>query len=110
LESGKHLSDPDVARRAFDAVAAARVAGSRRELNKAVHNTFKSFGFEAYIGVDVIDTMGRPNVNVLFGKPPVEWYLHYTENGYEACDAVIKDAAEFGFKNGFVLYPKCEEG
>lgn len=81
----------DISRRAFDAVAAAQHANTLSELNGVVGETFKALGFEVYMGVNAVDSSGRPNVEHLFGQAPDGWYAHYQEHGYEKNDAIIRE-------------------
>lgn len=121
----------DIARRAFDAVAAAQHVHTLSELNGVVGETFRALGFDVYAGVNAVDATGRPNVEHLFGQAPEAWYAHYQEHGYEKSDAIIREmltstdplfwsdlsnrrtisdvelrvlneAGEFGLKNGFM--------
>ena len=81
----------DISRRAFDAVAAAQRAGTLSELNQGVDATFKALGFDVYLGVNAVDPMGRPNVELLFGQAPDAWYAHYRDHGYEKADPIIRE-------------------
>ncbi len=121
----------DIARRAFDTVAAAQQASTLSELNGVVGETFKKLGFDVYVGVNAVDHTGAPNVELLFGEVPDAWYAHYQANGYEQSDAIIREmlhsteplfwtdlsqrrtvsdvelrvlneAGEFGLQNGFM--------
>jgi len=121
----------DISRRAFDAVATAQHASTLSELNGVIGNTFKTLGFDIYLGVNAVDATGRPNVELLFGQAPDDWYAHYRDHGYEKNDGIIREmlrstdplfwsdlagrrtisdvelrvlneAGEFGLKNGFM--------
>lgn len=86
-----HSTRGDIARRAFDAVAAAQHASTLPELNGLVGRTFEALGFDVYLGVNAVDATGRPNIELLFGQAPEAWYAHYRDHGYEQCDAVIQE-------------------
>lgn len=129
--NGRRVGPGDISRRAFDAVAMAQQAATLSELNGVVGETFKALGFEVYLGVNAVDSMGNPNVELLFGQAPDDWYAHYRDHGYEKNDAIIREmlssteplfwsdlanrrtiadvelrvlneAGDFGLKNGFM--------
>jgi DNA-binding CsgD family transcriptional regulator len=87
----ERLTPGDISRRAFDAVASAQHASTLSELNGVVGETFKALGFDVYLGVNAVDPMGHPNVELLFGQAPDAWYAHYRDHGYEKNDAIIRE-------------------
>ncbi len=80
-----------IARRAFDAVAAAEKASNLEELNRVVRPVFESLGFQVYAGVDAVDAAGKRDVHVLFGKTHDPWEARYNEAGHAANDAMIRE-------------------
>jgi LuxR family quorum sensing-dependent transcriptional regulator len=81
----------DIARRAFDAIAAAHKADSLLELDAALGRQIVDLGFDAYVGVNVLDPGGTPNHSILFGKTHEAWEKHYTERGFHRHDAVLRE-------------------
>lgn len=136
LTSGGHRrpmdGGGDIARRAFDAVAAIRSSNDLQELQANVEKSFlHDLGYEMFIGFDSVAANGLPAVNVLFGKEHGKWEEHYLEAGLQEHDPIIKatksaiepffwsdvmdgrrlsaapkrvmdEATDFGLTNGFV--------
>lgn len=122
----------DIARRAFDAVAAIRSARDLQELQSSVEKSFlRDLGYRMFLGFDSVAANGLPAVNVLFGKEHGQWEDHYLATGLQEHDPIIKatksaaepffwsdvmegrdltaapkrvmdEATDFGLTNGFV--------
>jgi LuxR family quorum sensing-dependent transcriptional regulator len=125
-------SEQDVARRAFDAVAALNSVADEAELNAVFQRFVRELGFEQFATLDVHDPRRSPRVEVLYARSLEAWEEHYQSNGYAAHDAVLRrglntsdpifwsdvlhgqppltpeavrifgDAREFGLREGFV--------
>lgn len=80
-----------MARRAFDAIAAAQSARSLAELDLILGGCITDIGFDTYVGVNVLDPGGQPNHHVIFGHTHEEWQGRYAEQGYDAHDAVLRE-------------------
>ncbi|WP_242921280.1 LuxR family transcriptional regulator [Caulobacter sp. CCUG 60055] len=85
------LTNSDVARRAFDAIAQAQRADSFVELNHVLGKRISELGFDTYVGVNVLDPGGRANHQVIFGATHDAWEAHYAANNYSAHDAVLRE-------------------
>jgi LuxR family quorum sensing-dependent transcriptional regulator len=83
--------DSDVARRAFDAVASAHGASTLIELDEVIGKQILRLGFDAYVGVNVLDPGGQPNHEILFGKTHQPWEEHYNAGAYAQHDAVLRE-------------------
>ena len=80
----------DIARRAFDTVAAIQRVHSLDELNLVVQDSFRSLGFDVWVGFDSVRIGGAPDVRILFGHTHESWEQHYKENGFDQHDAMIR--------------------
>jgi DNA-binding CsgD family transcriptional regulator len=87
------LHTEDVARRAFDLVAATPAIGSLRELDRVVGDELRSFGFELILGVQVLKRPTEQDVQILFGDPGHAWVRHYYERGYAGQCPVARAAS-----------------
>ena len=93
---GEHMDDQsrspsgDIARRAFDTVAAIQKVHSLDELNRVVEDSFRALGFDVWVGFDSVRIDGAPDVRVLFGHTHDSWEQHYKENGFDQHDAMIR--------------------
>lgn len=81
----------DIARRAFDAIAASQSVASIDELNAVLGRQIASLGFHTYVGLNVLDPGGEPNHKVVFGRTHEDWERHYASHGYARHDAVIRE-------------------
>ena len=129
--SRRHHNKGNIARKTFDAIAAARNVTTVRELDKVFGNMLADLGFNVFVGVNAVNSSGRPNVEILFGHTHAQWEEHYQRHRYFAHDAIIQEmlssteplfwsdlkerhnvtaderkvlneAGEFGLKNGFM--------
>ncbi len=120
-----------IPRKTFDTVAAAQSITTVEELDKVFGDTLSNLGFDVFVGANVVDASGRPNVKILFGHTHSQWEAHYQSHRYYAHDAVIQamltsteplfwsdlperrlvtgnerrvldEAGDFGLKNGFM--------
>lgn len=118
-------------RQAFDVIADAQRVKTIDELNRTLHGSFVGLGFTTYVGLNVLNAGGRPNLRVMFGATHPGWERHYAEHGYARHDAVLREmvhstepivwsdlsrrralspmertiyaeAADFGLTNGFI--------
>ena len=80
----------DIARRAFDTVAAIQRVHTLEELNLAVQDSFRALGFAVWVGFDSVRVDGIPDVRLLFGNSHDAWQQHYKENGFDQHDAMIR--------------------
>ena len=123
--------EQDVARRAFDTVAAMNAVRDLEELETVFHRFVRDLGFEQYATIDVHDPRRAPRVEVLRAHSLQAWEAHYQSSGHAPNDAVIRralstsdpifwtdvrdgepltpqavrifgEAAEFGLREGFV--------
>jgi DNA-binding CsgD family transcriptional regulator len=123
--------DADIARSAFDAVAAAQKAETIAELDLVLGRQLASLGFDVFVGINVLDPGAVTNVGVLFGQTHDAWERHYAEQNFGEHDAVVRElganmdpvfwsdvrnrrplemeelrifneAGEFGLKEGFI--------
>ena len=83
--------DPDIARSAFDTVAAAQKAGTIAELNDIMADSIEALGFDVFVGVNVLDPGGVLNYEVLFGRTHEAWERRYVEQGYVHRDVVMRE-------------------
>lgn len=81
---GLHTIDPEIPRRAFDAVAAADKATSLSELDQVVGAELRTLGYEVIVGVRIARRGGARDVDVLFGDVTHPWVRHYEERGHAA--------------------------
>lgn len=124
-------TEQDVARRAFDAVAAMNSVADEAELDAVFQAFVRHLGFEQYATLDVHDIRSAPRVEVLRARSLEAWEEHYQSSGYAPHDAVLRralttsdpifwsdvlhgepltpeavrifgDAREFGLREGFV--------
>lgn len=79
---GAFSFDSDVAKRAFDAVAAAETATSLAQLDAVVGRELRGFGYEIVLGVRIVRRGGTRNVDMLFGDVSHPWVTHYQERGH----------------------------
>lgn len=123
--------DPMVAKRAFDAIAAAQKVTTLDELNRILGVSFGQLGFDHFVGVATRDGPSGREVDVRFGATHAGWEKHYQSHDYAKHDAVLHEmlltgeplfwsdvgkrkpvppkgklildeAREFGLANGFV--------
>ena len=123
--------EQDVARRAFDTVAAMNEVADLDALDAVFGCFVRSIGFEQYATLDVHDLRRAPRVEVLRARSFDAWEGHYQASGHAANDAVLRrtltkarpffwsdvqaeepltpgavrvfnEAAEFGLHEGFV--------
>ncbi|MET0545897.1 MAG: autoinducer binding domain-containing protein [Caulobacterales bacterium] len=80
----------DIARRAFDTVAAIQRVRTMEELDRAVAASFHSLGFDVWVGFDSVNAGGAPDVKNLFGNTHPGWEKHYKDFGFEKHDAMIR--------------------
>jgi hypothetical protein len=83
--------DADIARSAFDAVAAAQKAETIAELDMVLGRQIASLGFEYFVGLNVLDPGGVLNHSVMFGKTYEAWEKHYAEHGWASRDPVVRE-------------------
>ena len=83
-------AEQDVARRAFDAVAAMHGAADLEELDRIFHRFVRELGFEQYATLDVQDPRRAPRVEVLRAFSLGAWEAHYQEQGHAPNDAVLR--------------------
>ena len=127
----RRKTEQDIARRAFDAVAAMNAVADEAELDAVFQAFVRDLGFEQYATIDVHDPRRAPRVEVLRAKSLDAWEEHYQSSGYAPHDAVLRralttsdpifwsdvlhggplapeavrifgDAREFGLREGFV--------
>ena len=77
---------------AFDTIAAAQAVTTIDELNAAFRNNLADLGFDIFVGLDMVDSVGRPNVRVLFGHTHEPWETHYRVNRYDRFDSMVREA------------------
>lgn len=121
----------DIARRAFDAVAAMNAVADLEQLDAVFQRFVRDLGFEQYATIDVFDPRRAPRVEVLRARSLEAWEAHYMASGHAPHDAVLRralttsdpifwsdvrqgeplapeavrifgEAAEFGLREGFV--------
>lgn len=80
----------DIARRAFDTVAAIQRVHSLEELNLVVQDSFRALGFDVWVGFDSVRVDGAADVRILFGHTHEGWEQHYKDNGFDQHDAMIR--------------------
>lgn len=86
--------DSDIARRAFDAVAAAEKATSLTHLDEVVGRELKALGYEIVIGIRMGRRAGVRTVDMLFGNTDHPWVVHYGEQGHaEHCPITRRASA-----------------
>lgn len=83
--------DPDIARSAFDTVAAAQTAVTIAELNDVMGPSMKALGFTMFVGVNLLDAGGVPNFAVIFGRTHEAWERRYVEQGYVRYDPIFRE-------------------
>jgi LuxR family quorum sensing-dependent transcriptional regulator len=79
-----------IARRAFDAIAAAQKVATVADLDLTIRAALMPFGYSVVAGVNAVDSCGKANVQVLFGQTHAAWEAHYQARGYARCDAIIR--------------------
>lgn len=84
--------DPDIARSAFDTVAAAQKAGTIAELNDVMGASMEELGFDVFVGINVFDAGGVMNYAVTFGRTHEAWERRYVEQGYFRRDPLWREA------------------
>ena len=123
--------EQDVARRAFDTVAAMNEVADLDALDAVFQTFVRGLGFEQFATLDVHDLRRSPRVEVLRARSFEAWEEHYQSSGHAANDAVlhrtltkarpffwrdvqaeeplapaavavVDEAAEFGLHEGFV--------
>ena len=72
----------DIARQAFDAVAAAQEAQSLSELRARTQTEFARLGFEIALGIHTRRHAAGANVELLFGDLDHPWSRHYDETDW----------------------------
>jgi len=80
----------DIARRAFDTVAAIQRVRDLAELDATVKKSFEAIGFHTFVGYDSVTARGEPRVNVLFGQTDSPWARHYLANHFDQHDVMIR--------------------
>ena len=85
-------AEQDVARRAFDAVAAMHGAPDLEALDAVFHRFIRELGFEQYATLDVHDPRRSPRVEVLRAYSLAAWGEHYQASGHAPHDAVLRRA------------------
>jgi DNA-binding CsgD family transcriptional regulator len=88
--------DADIARSAFDAVAAAQKAESIAELDMVLGRQIASLGFDFFVGLNVLDPGAVANVGVTFGKSYEPWERHYAEHAFHNHDAMLRELGGAG--------------
>ena len=123
--------EQDIARRAFDTVAAMNEVADLDALDAVFERFVRSLGFEQYATLDVHDPRRSPRIEVLRARSLEAWESHYQASGHATHDAVIhralstsdpifwrdvrvaeplapeavrifNEASEFGLREGFV--------
>ncbi|HEX8568707.1 MAG TPA: LuxR family transcriptional regulator [Caulobacteraceae bacterium] len=84
--------EQDIARRAFDTVAAMNAVGCVEELEVVFHRFVRDLGFEQFATIDVQDPRRAPRVEVLRARSLEAWEQHYQASGHAPHDAVIRRA------------------
>ena len=84
--------DPDIARSAFDTVAAAKKAGTIAELNEVVAASMEALGFDIFVGINFFDAGGVLNYAVTFGRTHEAWERRYIEQCYFHRDPLWREA------------------
>jgi LuxR family transcriptional regulator, quorum-sensing system regulator BjaR1 len=84
--------EQDIARRAFDAVAAMDRADDLDQLDALFQEFIRRLGFEQYATIDVHDPRRSPRVEVLRARSLEAWEAHYQGRGHAAHDAVLRKA------------------
>lgn len=84
--------DPDIARSAFDTVAAAKKAGTIAELNDVVAASMEALGFAVFVGINFFDAGGVLNYAVTFGRTHEAWERRYIEQSYFHRDPLWREA------------------
>jgi LuxR family quorum sensing-dependent transcriptional regulator len=84
--------EQDVARRAFDTVAAMNEVADLEALDAVFERFVRSLGFEQYATLDVHDPRRSPRIEVLRARSLEAWEVHYMASGHAGHDAVIQRA------------------
>jgi LuxR family quorum sensing-dependent transcriptional regulator len=87
----KFVGSPDIARRAFDAVAAAQRATTVPELNAVLDLSLGRMGFSNFLGARATKAPDGMAVEILFGAKHQAWEAHYQGHGYARHDAVLRE-------------------
>jgi LuxR family quorum sensing-dependent transcriptional regulator len=82
----------DIAKRAFDVVAASEHVGSLAELERVAGAELRAFGFDVVIGVEIVRHSGAQAVKPVFGDVSAPSILHYLAQGHPAYCPVIRAA------------------
>jgi DNA-binding CsgD family transcriptional regulator len=83
--------DPDIARSAFDTVAAAQTAGTIAELNDLMAGSIEALGFNVFVGFNLLDAGGVLNFAVMFGRTHEAWERRYMEQSYFRGDPICRE-------------------
>lgn len=95
-ETRHPLGEPDLPRRAFDAVAQAQRAFDLPELNRVVGETLRPMGFTHFLGATASEGPQGLAVDVTFGVNHQAWEQHYQSRGYACHDAVLREMLRTG--------------
>src|SRR5262245_47975701 len=85
--------NPDIARRAFDAVANVQSITTPEQLEAAVGRELRAFGYELIVGFRVDRRNGVQHLDVLFGDLEHDWVRHYNEHNLAAHCPVARQTA-----------------
>jgi DNA-binding CsgD family transcriptional regulator len=81
----------DLARKTFDAVAAAQQARGLDELDSILGPAIRDLGFDHFVGFTIFGPGGVFDRRVLFGKENAAWDRHYIEMDYASRDPVVRE-------------------
>ena len=93
-ESG--IEREHAARRAFDAVAAARQASTLDELNGVMGKALGALGFTNFLVVAAASGPEGVRVSVTFGAGHEAWGGHYMERGFASQDVLLDEVLRTG--------------
>lgn len=82
----------EIAKRAFDVVAASEGVRTLADLERIAGAELRSFGFDVVIGVEVTRRNGVQDVTPIFGDVGAPSILHYLAQGHAAYCPVIRAA------------------
>ena len=83
------MTEPDIARRAFDTVAAINEIRDPAELDASFQRFVRSIGFEQYATHDVHEPRRAPRIEMLRAHAFEAWEAHYQAQGHVRNDAVV---------------------